>query len=75
MEAPTTPLEAGLDLMRRMPPDAVVDNLASVLDLVPELTEELLEKVDQPLQVCALCTSAPAPASLTVRASPAQGCC
>lgn len=51
MQAPTTPLEAGLDLMRRLPPDGTVNNLASLLELAPELTEELLEKVDQPLQV------------------------
>lgn len=40
-----------LDLMRRLPPSHIEDNLAGLLDLVPDLTEELLSAVDQPLKV------------------------
>ncbi len=51
MEAPpSTPLDAALDLVRRLPPNNVVSNLSALLDLAPELTEELLTRVDQPLQ-------------------------
>ena len=44
-------LRHALDIMRRMPPantSACVDDLC---DLVPDLTEELLSTVDQPLRV------------------------
>ena len=44
-------VDAALELMRRMPPEAVVDNLSALLAAAPELTEELLSRVDQPLQV------------------------
>ena len=44
-------VDAALELMRRMPPEAVVDNLSALLSAAPELTEELLSRVDQPLQV------------------------
>lgn len=44
-------LDCALDLMRRLPPGQVEDNLAGLLDLVPHLTEELLADVDQPLKV------------------------
>lgn len=37
--------------MRRMPPANVQNNIAALLDLAPELTEELLSRVDQPLQI------------------------
>lgn len=37
--------------MRRMPPQQVEENLAGLLDIVPDLTEELLSAVDQPLKV------------------------
>jgi len=40
-----------LDLMRRMPPSSIEDNLAGLIDLVPDLTEQLLSMVDQPLKV------------------------
>jgi len=38
-------------LMRRMPPSSIEDNLAGLIDLVPDLTEQLLSMVDQPLKV------------------------
>eukprot|EP00761_Pharyngomonas_kirbyi_P011777 gb/GECH01011803.1/.p1 GENE.gb/GECH01011803.1/~~gb/GECH01011803.1/.p1 ORF type:complete len:271 (+),score=59.06 gb/GECH01011803.1/:1-813(+) len=44
-------LESALDLFRRLPPKSVETNLALVLELVPDLTEDLLQLVDQPLKV------------------------
>jgi hypothetical protein len=45
------PLDCALDLMRRMPPEKVEQNLANLIDIVPELTEDLLASVDQPLKI------------------------
>lgn len=45
------PFDAALDLMRRMPPSQIEDNLAGLIDLVPDLTEHLLSAVDQPLKI------------------------
>ncbi|CAF0854734.1 unnamed protein product [Didymodactylos carnosus] len=39
------------NLMRRLPPQQVEKNLTDLIDLVPDLTEELLAAVDQPLKV------------------------
>eukprot|EP01087_Luapelamoeba_hula_P001706 TRINITY_DN1145_c0_g1_i1.p1 TRINITY_DN1145_c0_g1~~TRINITY_DN1145_c0_g1_i1.p1 ORF type:complete len:272 (-),score=59.16 TRINITY_DN1145_c0_g1_i1:93-908(-) len=47
----TDELDCALDLMRRMPPSSIEDNLAGLIDLVPDLTEQLLSMVDQPLKV------------------------
>jgi len=47
----STELDCALDLMRRMPPSSIEDNLAGLIDLVPDLTESLLSMVDQPLKV------------------------
>jgi len=44
-------LDCALDLMRRLPPAQVEDHLAGLLDLVPDLTEDLLSAVDQPLKI------------------------
>eukprot|EP00128_Syssomonas_multiformis_P016772 Colp12_sorted_trinity150504_noHs@22156 len=44
-------LDCALDLMRRLPPQNAEDNLAGLLDLVPELLEDLLSSVDQPLKI------------------------
>ena len=44
-------LDCALDLMRRMPPSQIENNLAGLVDLVPDLTEDLLGMVDQPLKV------------------------
>ena len=44
-------LDCALDLMRRLPPQTVEENLAGLLDLVPELADDLLSAVDQPLKV------------------------
>jgi len=45
------PLDCALDLMRRMPPSDIEDNLANLIDLVPDLCEHLLSAVDQPLKI------------------------
>jgi len=44
-------LDCALDLMRRLPPTKIEDNLACLIDLVPDLTEQLLSAVDQPLKI------------------------
>merc|ERR1711934_668028 len=40
-----------LDLMRRLPPQQIEKNLSDLIDLVPELCEDLLSSVDQPLKI------------------------
>jgi len=44
-------LDCALDLMRRLPPSQIEVNLAGLIDLVPDLVEQLLSAVDQPLKV------------------------
>jgi len=44
-------LNSALNLMRRMPPSSVENSLAGLIELVPELTEDLLNHVDQPLKL------------------------
>ena len=44
-------LDAALELMRRLPPQKSEKNLSDIIDLVPELCEDLLASVDQPLKV------------------------
>ncbi len=44
-------LDSALNLMRRMPPSSVENSLAGLMEMVPELTDELLTNVDQPLKV------------------------
>jgi len=44
-------LDSALDLMRRLPPTQIEDNLAGLLDLAPDLIEDLLSAVDQPLKI------------------------
>ena len=36
--------------MRRLPPNKIEQNLNGLLNLVPEETEELLQRIDQPLK-------------------------
>lgn len=45
-------LNSALNLMRRMPPSSTENSLAGLLELAPDLTDELLTHVDQPLKVC-----------------------
>jgi len=47
----TEPLDCALDLMRRLPPSQTEENLSGLIDLVPDLVEDLLSAVDQPLKV------------------------
>lgn len=44
-------LDCALDLMRRLPPQNMEENLSQLIDLVPHLQDELLNNVDQPLKV------------------------
>ncbi|KAG0020867.1 hypothetical protein BGZ82_011482 [Podila clonocystis] len=44
-------LDCALDLMRRLPPQNTEENLASLVTLLPDLTEDLLNSIDQPLKV------------------------
>merc|ERR1719327_2577443 len=37
--------------MRRLPPQQIEKNLSDLIDLVPELCEDLLSSVDQPLKI------------------------
>ena len=43
------PLRAGLNLLRRLPPREVAVNVNALCALRPDLTEEFLSRVDQPL--------------------------
>ncbi|GAB1219187.1 hypothetical protein ENUP19_0099G0042 [Entamoeba nuttalli] len=47
----TDPLDYALDLMRRLPPQKVEDNLQMLIDLCPDLTDDLLSATDQPLKI------------------------
>ncbi|VDP10336.1 unnamed protein product [Soboliphyme baturini] len=44
-------LDSALDLVRRLPPQHCEANLARLIELLPELQEDLLSSVDQPLKV------------------------
>ncbi|KAF9544517.1 hypothetical protein EC957_011913 [Mortierella hygrophila] len=44
-------LDCALDLMRRLPPQNTEENLASLMTLLPDLHEDLLSSIDQPLKV------------------------
>jgi len=43
-------ISCSLSLMRRLPPNKIEQNLSGLLNLVPEETDELLQRVDQPLE-------------------------
>ena len=51
MAADETAADAAVDLMRRLSPARVSEHLQVAIDCNPELTEELLARVDQPLRV------------------------
>ena len=38
-----------LNIMRRLPPTKIEFNLSGLINLLPALTDELLQRVDQPL--------------------------
>ncbi|KAJ2351963.1 hypothetical protein H4S02_013537, partial [Coemansia sp. RSA 2611] len=44
-------MDCALDLMRRLPPQNVEENLITLLEVLPELTEDLLSAIDQPLKI------------------------
>lgn len=44
-------LKAALDLIRRLPPEKIESSLADLCDLAPDLTDDLLSTIDQPLQL------------------------
>ncbi|KZT57652.1 putative F-actin capping protein beta subunit [Calocera cornea HHB12733] len=46
-----TPIDALLDLMRRLPPQNVQQNLDKLVQLAPEDAEELVSSVDVPLRI------------------------
>lgn len=50
-------LDCALDLMRRLPPQHIEENLAGLIDLVPALCEDLLSSIDQPLKVAKCSTT------------------
>ena len=43
-------ISTALSLLRRLPPNKVEQNLSGLLNLLPDDTDELLQRVDQPLQ-------------------------
>jgi hypothetical protein len=49
----TDKIACSLSLMRRLPPNKVEQNLSGLLNLSPEDTDELLQRVDQPLEEAA----------------------
>jgi capping protein beta len=44
-------LTSALNLMRRMPPSSTEANLTGLINLMPDLTDDLLQRIDQPLKV------------------------
>ncbi|KAK4698127.1 F-actin-capping protein subunit beta, partial [Lecanoromycetidae sp. Uapishka_2] len=47
----TDQFDSALDLLRRLPPHSTTANLNRICALAPDLTEDLLSSVDQPLEV------------------------
>lgn len=47
---PDSNITTSLSLMRRMPPNKVEQNLSGLLNLLPDDQDELLQRIDQPLQ-------------------------
>ena len=45
------PLDSMLDLMRRLPPTQIEENLSALVDICPDYADDLLGSVDQPLKV------------------------
>jgi len=44
-------IDFALDLMRRLPPTQTQTNLTGLIDICPDIIEELLSSVDQPLKI------------------------
>lgn len=49
--ASADPFDSALDLLRRLNPKHTAEHLNSIISLAPDLTEDLLSSVDQPLTV------------------------
>jgi capping protein beta len=45
------PFDSALDLLRRLNPKQTTDHLNAIISIAPDLTEDLLSSVDQPLTV------------------------
>ena len=43
-------LRSSLSLLRRLPPNAIEHNLTGILNLLPNYADELLQRIDQPLE-------------------------
>jgi len=43
-------MNSSLNLMRRLPPNKIEFNVSGLLNLMPDLTDELLQRIDQPLK-------------------------
>lgn len=48
--AASDPITSSLSIMRRMPPNKIEQNMSGLLNLIPDHTDELLQRVDQPLE-------------------------
>lgn len=48
-------LDCALDLLRRLPPSKITQNINQICDMCPAIAQELLSCVDQPLKV-AVCS-------------------
>ena len=44
-------VDSMLDLMRRLPPAQVEENVAALVEMCPDYADDLLGSVDQPLKV------------------------
>lgn len=47
----TDPLDLSLDLLRRLPPSRIEQNLESIVNLIPAYADDLYSSVDQPLKI------------------------
>jgi len=45
------PLDSMLDLMRRLPPTHIEENVSALVDICPDYADDFLGSVDQPLKV------------------------
>jgi capping protein beta len=54
-------INAALNIMRRMPPSQVENSLAGLIELAPQLTDDLLTHVDQACLRSGLCHPSPNP--------------
>ena len=45
------PLDSMLDLMRRLPPTQIEENVSALVEICPDYADDLLGSVDQPLKI------------------------